>query len=69
MNRLLKLSVTLLVGAALMAACGKKEQSDTTGWNYNDQKWGGFEKTKLRRAGDWAKLGFGRGWHLYDGAD
>ena len=44
MNRLLKLSVILLVGAALMTACGKKQQSDTTGWNYNDQKWGGFEK-------------------------
>jgi gliding motility-associated lipoprotein GldJ len=44
MNRLLKLSVTLLVGTALLTACGKKEQSATTGWNYNDQKWGGFEK-------------------------
>ena len=22
----------------------KKEQSATTGWKYNDQKWGGFEK-------------------------
>ena len=31
--------------AFLMSSCGgKKEQSATTGWNYNDQKWGGFEK-------------------------
>ncbi|MFN7326723.1 MAG: SUMF1/EgtB/PvdO family nonheme iron enzyme [Chitinophagales bacterium] len=29
----------------LVASCGsKKEQSSTTGWNLNDQKWGGFEK-------------------------
>jgi formylglycine-generating enzyme len=34
-----------LVGL-LLASCGKKsEKSSTTGWNYNDQKWGGFEKT------------------------
>ncbi|HMX40362.1 MAG TPA: SUMF1/EgtB/PvdO family nonheme iron enzyme, partial [Saprospiraceae bacterium] len=31
--------------AFLVASCGgKKEQSSSTGWNYNDQKWGGFEK-------------------------
>jgi formylglycine-generating enzyme len=28
----------------LLASCSKKEKSATTGWNYNDQKWGGFEK-------------------------
>jgi sulfatase modifying factor 1 len=29
----------------LLASCrGKKEASTTTGWKYNDQKWGGFEK-------------------------
>jgi gliding motility-associated lipoprotein GldJ len=29
----------------LMASCGKKtERSSSTGWKYNDQKWGGFEK-------------------------
>ena len=44
MNRLLKLSVSLLVFTALLTACGKKEKSATTGWNYNDQKSGGFEK-------------------------
>ena len=37
------LSVALL--GLLLASCGgKKEKSSTTGWNYNDQKWGGFEK-------------------------
>jgi gliding motility-associated lipoprotein GldJ len=30
----------------MMAACSKKggERSSSTGWKYNDQKWGGFEK-------------------------
>jgi gliding motility-associated lipoprotein GldJ len=38
------LSFVLLV--ALLASCGRKsESSTTTGWKYNDQKWGGFEKT------------------------
>jgi sulfatase modifying factor 1 len=38
------LSFVLLV--FLLASCGKKtERSSTTGWKYNDQKWGGFEKT------------------------
>ncbi len=44
MNRLLQLSFALFVGMALISSCGKKEKSSTTGWNYNDQKWGGFEK-------------------------
>ncbi len=30
----------------VLASCGRKsEGSSTTGWKYNDQKWGGFEKT------------------------
>ncbi len=40
-------SVFLLVIAfSMMAACSKKggERSSSTGWKYNDQKWGGFEK-------------------------
>jgi formylglycine-generating enzyme len=37
------LSFVLMV--ALLASCGKKtERSATTGWKYNDTKWGGFEK-------------------------
>lgn len=35
----------LLLLVFLLANCGRKsERSDTTGWKYNDQKWGGFEK-------------------------
>ena len=30
----------------LLASCSKKEKSASTGWNYNDQKWGGFEKLR-----------------------
>lgn len=33
-----------LLGLSVASCGGKKEQSSTTGWNYNDQKWGGFEK-------------------------
>jgi formylglycine-generating enzyme len=33
-----------LLGLLVVSCKGKKEQSSTTGWNYNDQKWGGFEK-------------------------
>ncbi|MEM6965446.1 MAG: SUMF1/EgtB/PvdO family nonheme iron enzyme [Bacteroidota bacterium] len=32
----------------VLASCGKKESSSTTGWKYNDQKWGGFEKLDYR---------------------
>jgi formylglycine-generating enzyme len=33
-----------LLSLSVVACKSKKEQSSTTGWNYNDQKWGGFEK-------------------------
>ena len=44
MKKLLKLGSLLVLIALIFSACGKKEKSATTGWNYNDQKWGGFEK-------------------------
>lgn len=37
------LAVLALVGLIGLSAC-KKEKSSTTGWAYNDSKWGGFEK-------------------------
>ena len=47
-----KMKRTLIPGlcfallAFTLASCGKKsESSSTTGWQYNDAKWGGFEKT------------------------
>jgi len=44
MKKVLKFGAMLLVLAALLASCKSKERSRTTGWKYNDQKWGGFEK-------------------------
>lgn len=44
MKNLLKLGFILLVAAGLFQSCGSKERSSTTGWKYNDTKWGGFEK-------------------------
>lgn len=38
------LSLLFLLAFALVGCKGKKESSSTTGWKYNDQKWGGFEK-------------------------
>ena len=45
MKNLLKFSLLLLTATTVFfSSCGKKEVSSTTGWKYNDQKWGGFEK-------------------------
>ena len=44
MKNLLKLGVFLFGVAIFFASCGSKERSSTTGWKYNDTKWGGFEK-------------------------
>lgn len=30
----------------LLAGCGSKSKSRTTGWNYDDPKWGGYESAK-----------------------
>ncbi|RMF20315.1 MAG: gliding motility lipoprotein GldJ [Bacteroidetes bacterium] len=44
MKRLLKFGSILTLVLLLFSACSKKERSATTGWKYNDTKWGGFEK-------------------------
>jgi formylglycine-generating enzyme len=47
MEKMLRLSMVLMLGAAFTlstSSCHKKERSGTTGWNYNDPKYGGFEK-------------------------
>ncbi len=44
MKKLLKLVPVLCLSLFMLSSCGKKERSATTGWKYNDQKWGGFEK-------------------------
>ncbi|GJM34312.1 MAG: gliding motility lipoprotein GldJ [Saprospiraceae bacterium] len=44
MKNLLKLGLILLGAVMVLSSCSRKERSDITGWKYNDQKWGGFEK-------------------------
>jgi len=46
MKKLFRFSTGMVLIGLAFGACHKKEQSATTGWNYNDQKWGGFEKLK-----------------------
>lgn len=40
----LRLGGIFLMGAVLFSSC-KKEVSSTTGWQFNSEKWGGYEKT------------------------
>lgn len=43
MNKLFSISLAVL--ALLITSCSKPaEKSSSTGWNYNDPEWGGFEK-------------------------
>ncbi|HMG14890.1 MAG TPA: SUMF1/EgtB/PvdO family nonheme iron enzyme [Saprospiraceae bacterium] len=44
MKNALKLTFFMLLACVVLPSCSKKEKSRTIGWNYNDQKWGGFEK-------------------------
>ena len=44
MKNLLKFSAFLFGAALVLSSCGGGERSATTGWKYNDTKWGGFEK-------------------------
>ncbi len=44
MKSIMKYFVLLMAVVAFLPACKKPEKSSTTGWVYNDQKWGGFEK-------------------------
>jgi formylglycine-generating enzyme len=44
MKKLLKSGAIIMAALFLLASCRSKDTSSTTGWNYNDTKWGGFEK-------------------------
>ena len=41
--KIFRTSCLVVLSALLLASCGKKNASSTTGWNYNDPEWGGFE--------------------------
>ena len=45
MKTINKIMLSTLV-VLLVAGCGSKNKSRTTGWNYDDPKWGGFESAK-----------------------
>ena len=44
MKNLLKFCAYFFVITLVLSSCKSKERSSTTGWKYNDSKWGGFEK-------------------------
>ncbi len=44
MKKLLQSGLLATIAVLLLSACSSGERSSTTGWKYNDQKWGGFEK-------------------------
>jgi len=46
MKKLSFVSPLLLSAMVILASCGGKEKSSSTGWNYNDEKNGGFEKVE-----------------------
>ena len=41
--KILKFSSFLLVALLVFTSCGSKKKSATTGWDYNNSEWGGFE--------------------------
>jgi hypothetical protein len=46
MNQAFKIFILLGCALLTLGSCKKKEErSSTTGWVYNDQKWGGFTKS------------------------
>jgi gliding motility-associated lipoprotein GldJ len=45
MTKWIQFTCLALVSGLLLSSCSRKEESSsTTGWNYNDPEWGGFEK-------------------------
>jgi sulfatase modifying factor 1 len=48
MKKLFKTGAIVLAAVFMLASCRSKESSSTTGWNYNDTKWGGFEKLQYQ---------------------
>lgn len=45
-RQLIKGFLGVAITGLLVSSCSNKEKSATTGWNYNDPKWGGFSVAK-----------------------
>ena len=59
MKNLLKFcAYSFILAAVLLSSCKSKERSATTGWKYNDTKWGGFEKLDYEGQADRSKSRF-----------
>jgi len=43
--KIIKFSFLTMAAVLVLAACGSKETSPTTGWNLNDSEWGGFDRS------------------------
>ena len=42
--KIFRFSSLMLATVLMLASCGNKAgKSETTGWNYNDPKWGGYD--------------------------
>lgn len=52
-----RFSSLILATVLVLASCGNKAgKSETTGWNYNDPQWGGYDvsnRTNQVAARDW----------------
>ncbi len=48
MKNLLQIGLAGTVLLLSLASCSQKSRSSVTGWAYNDQKWGGFEKQEYK---------------------
>jgi hypothetical protein len=68
MKKLLFLSALALF-ILTFAACKKSERSSVTGWKYNDQEWGGFEKGTAGEMEIGPGFGPCRRWYFYHGSD
>jgi gliding motility-associated lipoprotein GldJ len=49
--KIVKFSLMAVAAIALLASCGKSGRSTTTGWDYNNPEWGGFEVSSENEQG------------------
>lgn len=42
------IGATLISASGILSSCSRAGKSSTTGWKYNDPKWGGYEKNKFK---------------------